>query len=176
MENHDETRAVAALGMDREKAAAVIMSTIQGMRLYYDGQFGGKRIKLPVQLGREPDEKPIIELQEFYDKLISITLKEIFKRGEWALLETQPAWDQNHTNKNLLAWLWSLSDQKIVVVVNYSDIVSVCRIKLDVRGYPDEFVIKDLLNDESYTRSTEEIFHSGLYIELKPWHSHILEF
>ena len=32
------------------------MSTIQGLRFYYDGQFEGRRVRLPVQLGRMPDD------------------------------------------------------------------------------------------------------------------------
>ena len=35
-------------------AAATVISTIQGMKFYYDGQFEGKKKKLAVQLGREP--------------------------------------------------------------------------------------------------------------------------
>jgi len=173
LENHDETRALAALGKEREKAAAVIMSTIQGMKLYHDGQFEGKKIRLPVQLGREPDEIPVKDLMEFYDKLLSITLQDIFKNGSWLLLNTEPAWEGNNTYKNLLAWQWSYEKQKCAVVINYSDINSACRLKLDISGYPDEFIIKDLLNNESYIRSAEEVYHLGLYVELKAWHNHI---
>lgn len=176
LENHDETRAIAALGKEREKAAAVVMSTVQGMRLYHDGQFEGKKIKLPVQLGREPKESLVCDLIEYYDKLLSITSQEIVKNGKWTLLETEPAWEQNLSYKNLLAWQLSLDKQRYAVVVNYSDIASTCRLKLDVKGYPEEFIIKDLLNDETYIRSAEEVFHTGLYIELKPWNSHILTF
>ncbi len=56
LENHDEHRALTALGDERARAAATIISTIPGMRLYHDGQFEGRRLRLPVQLGREPDE------------------------------------------------------------------------------------------------------------------------
>ncbi len=45
IENHDEERAISSFGQDKSKAAAIIMSTIPGMKLYHDGQFLAKKIK-----------------------------------------------------------------------------------------------------------------------------------
>lgn len=176
VENHDEERAAAILGKEKSKAAAVIISTIQGMRFYYDGQFEGKKIKLPVQLGREPEELLNNELKDFYNKLLTITSHEIFNRGKWIFLEPEPSLDNNTTFSNILVWIWSFKDEKRLIVINYSETLSTCRIKLDVRGYPEDFLIKDLLNDQSYMRSAEEVYNSGLYIELKPFHSHIFTY
>ena len=36
-----------------------------GMRFFYDGQFEGRRVKLPVQLGRWPDESPDAGIRRF---------------------------------------------------------------------------------------------------------------
>ncbi len=176
MENHDEERSMTAFGKDRSKAAAVIISTIQGMRFYFDGQFEGKKVKLPLQLGREPNEEADPQLKFFYEKLLSITKEEIFKKGNWILHSPVSSWEGNETYKNILAWQWKKNGENRLVVVNYSSYVSTCRIKIDVREYPEEFVIIDLLNDEKYTRSAEEVYHSGLYIELKPFQSHIFSY
>ncbi len=176
IENHDEERAVAAFGKEKSKAAAVVISTILGMRFYNDGQFEGKKIKLPVQLGREPEELPILAVNNFYNKLLSITSEEIFKKGKWNLLSPISSWGENKSYENMLAWLWTYKEEKRLIVINYSETVATCRIKLDVRGYQEEFVIKDLLNDAAYTRSAEEVFHAGLYIELKPYHAHIFSY
>lgn len=176
IENHDEERAAVSLGKDKSKAAAVIISSVQGMRFYNDGQFEGKKIKLPVQLGREPEDIPIKGMKDFYDKLLTITSQEIFKRGKWMLLEPVSSIDNNISFENILAWMWSFREEKRVVVVNYSEIISTCRLKLDVRGYSEEFIINDLLNDHKYTRSAEEVYHQGLYIELMPYRSHIFSF
>ena len=176
IENHDEERAMSVLGKEKSKAAAVIISTVQGMRFYYDGQFEGKKIKLPVQLGREQNEPTVEGIPEFYNKLLSITSREIFKNGKWTLLEPICSWETNTTFKNILAWEWTWHNEKIIVVINYSAVISTCRIKLDLRGFQEEFIIADLLNDQTYTRSAEEVYHSGLYIELKPYHSHIFSF
>ncbi len=176
IENHDEERVAAVLGKDKSKAAAIVISTILGMRFYHNGQFEGKKIKLPVQLGRAPDEFESSEIKNFYKTLLSITSQEIFKRGQWKLLEPLPSWDGNETFKNILAWQWVYNSQKRVVVVNYSTSLAACRLKLDVKGYQEELFIIDLLNDQSYTRSAEEVFQLGLYIDLKPYQSHIFSF
>lgn len=176
IENHDEERAATVFGKDKSKAAAVIISTVQGMHFYNDGQFEGKKIKVPVQLGREPDDPPLNGMKNFYDKLLSVTSNEIFKRGKWTLLNPESSYNNNKSFVNLLAWMWTFREEKRIVVVNYSAAVSTCRLKLDVRGYSEEFVITDLLNDQSYTRSAEEVYHHGLYIELKPFRAHIFSF
>lgn len=176
LENHDEDRAIIAFGKEKSKVAAIIISTIPGMHFYFDGQFEGKKIRLPIQLGREPEEQPQNDLIEFYDKLLTITSDEVFKKGNWKLLQPLPSWHNNNSYLNMLAWQWEFNSQKRLVVVNYSSITSTCRLKLDVSQYPESFEIKDLLNDQTYIRSSEEVYHIGLYIELKPYQSHIFSY
>ncbi|MDQ7816710.1 MAG: alpha-amylase family glycosyl hydrolase [Melioribacteraceae bacterium] len=176
IENHDEERAFTSFGKEKSKAAALIISTIEGMRFFHDGQLEGKRIKLPVQLGKEPPEHSNSEMIEFYNKLFSVTANDIFKEGTWSLLETITSWEGNTTFKNMLAYQWMLGNQKRLVIVNYSDVVSSCRLKFDITGYPEEFEMEDLLNNQKYIRSGEEIISTGLYVELKPWHAHIFSF
>ena len=176
IENHDEDRAMTSLGKDKSKAAAVIMSTINGMRLYYDGQFDGKKIKLPVQLGREPKEGFDDCMARLYDNLLKITNNEIFKLGDWELLETKEAWEGNKSHKNFLVWLLTYEARKRLVVVNYSREVAHCRIDLDVSNYPGKFKLKDVLNSKTFYRKTDEVQSEGLFIELGPFKSHIFSY
>lgn len=176
IENHDEERAITILGKEKSKAAAIIISTIMGMRFYHDGQFEGKKIKLPVQLRREPDEQLNQEIYDFYNNLFSVVKEDVFKKGEWSLLTPETSWAGNVTFNNIIAWQWILDKEKRIVIVNYSNTASTCRLKLDVREYPELFELKDLLNNQDYLRSAEEVFHTGLYIELKPWHAHIFNY
>ena len=60
IENHDEPRAAAALPGGRDRPAAVAVATLPGATLWHEGQFEGRRVQLPVFLGRRPDE-PIDE-------------------------------------------------------------------------------------------------------------------
>jgi glycosidase len=176
IENHDEERSIASLGREKAKAAAVIMSTIKGMKLYYDGQFEGKRVKLPLQLGREPNEGFNDCMNQIYYTLLRITNNEIFKFGSWKLLDTKPAWEGSKTNNNFLVWLITYNSRNRLVVVNYSREVSQCRIDIDVSGYPAKFKLKDLLNSKTFYRKTEEVSSQGLFIELGPYKSHIFSF
>jgi hypothetical protein len=176
LENHDEERAITLFGKERSKAGAVIISTIQGMHLYHDGQFEGKKIKLPVQLARESIENINEEIRSFYIKLLSITSHKVFKEGGWKLLNPIAAWSTNDSYNNILAWSWILNNEKRIVVVNYSSETSACRLEIDIDGYQEEFELKDLLNDQIYLRSAEEVHSLGLYIELKSYHAHIFEY
>lgn len=176
IENHDEERSNALLGKNRAKAAAVIMSTIKGMRFYHDGQFEGRKIKLPVQLGREPFETPVQCMQEFYDKLLKITSHEAFRLGYWQMIEPLPTWPGDNYYKNILAWKWKYKDDYRIVAVNYSELTAHCYLKFRFEGYQGDMVIRDLLNNSNYIRNVEEIKNNGLFVELKPFNCHIFAF
>jgi hypothetical protein len=176
IENHDEKRSLTLFGKDRVKAAAVIISTVPGMHFYYDGQFEGKKIKLPLQLRREPVEQVNICIQTLYNKLLSITKEDIFKFGEWTMLEPEKSWYNNETYQNMLAWEWHYEDKRKLIVVNYSETLSTCRLKLNIGGFPEDIVFNDQLQGHTYQRSGEEISTQGLYVELKPFQSHIFDY
>ncbi len=176
IENHDEERAMTSMGKNKSRAAAVIMSTLPGMHFFYDGQFEGYRIKVPVQLGRDPKEQAVKCLPEFYNNLLSAINCQVFKVGEWNLLSTIEAWEGSKTYQNILVWQWRHAGERRLVIVNFSDAKAQCRIKLDVKGYPEEMLIEDVLNKQGYLRSASEVHSSGLYIELNAFQSHILAY
>ncbi|MBE2318691.1 alpha-amylase [Solirubrobacter sp. CPCC 204708] len=105
IENHDEPRAASVFGPEQARAAAVVMSTLPGARLYHDGQLSGRRAHVPVFLGRGPDEPPDAELRAFYAWLLPRAAR---LQGTWRLLESEPP---------LVSWAWDDD----VVVVNLSD-------------------------------------------------------
>lgn len=176
LENHDEERAVSAFGQNKSKAAAVVTSTLLGMHFFHDGQFEGKKVKLPLQLGRAPIEKINVSIKKFYNTLLSITKNEIFKKGTWAFLEALPAWDGDFTYENILIWMWQKESEKRLIVINYTDSTSRTRIKFNVNEYSDKIEFHDLLHNKKYLRSKEEIITIGLFIELKSYESHIFAF
>jgi len=175
IENHDEERAVIKFGKEKSYAAAVIISTIKGIKLYYDGQFEGKRIKLPVQLGREPKEKISERVRKHYHTLLKITSEEIFKNGTWAMLEPIPAGVGNNNYSNFFAWLWKLNNDLRIVVINYSESTSQCRLKCKVEAHGDNIILQDLMTNEEYPRSVNDISENGLFVELKGYNSHIFK-
>lgn len=176
LENHDEDRAVTSLGRERSLAAAVLTASIPGMRFFHDGQFEGKKIKLPVQLGREPKEQPVKQIQEAYAKLLDLLKKEIFHSGEWELMDVSSSWGTNSSYTRIIACQWRLKQERILVVVNYSAQPSQCRIVLDLHGFEENFILNDLWNNKKYLRSSAEVQRSGLYIDLPAWGCHVLEY
>lgn len=173
IENHDEDRAVYKFGKDKSLAAGTVISTIKGMILYFDGQFEGKKIKLPVQLGREPFEKEDDRIKTYYYKLLRITKDEIFRKGEWTLLDPLPAGNSDFTFENFFTWQWKYENRLCIVAINYSNTTSRCRLKFELPQDKIIIHLNDILNTVSYERSAEEIDERGLYIELKPFCSHI---
>lgn len=173
IENHDEERAVIKFGNQRSLAAATIISTIMGMKLYYDGQFEGKRVKLPVQLGREPNEKVSETKKNYYYKLLGALNDEIFIKGNWNMLYPSAAANINSSFNNILAWQWEIDNQIRIIVVNYSDLTAQCRLKLKLNSSSETIELTDVLNNQKYSRKVDEINSIGLFIELKAYNSHI---
>jgi len=173
IENHDEERAMRVFGKDKSFAAAVIIGALPGMKLFYDGQFEGKTVKLPVQLIREPIEQENKKTLEFYYNLLNIYKDPLFKDGEWKLIEAEPSWHNNFTYKNFIACQRTYKNKNALIITNYSDIQSQCRVKLNLYNYGEAIELNDVLNKVKYLRSVEEIHHIGLYVELKPFSSHI---
>jgi len=167
IENHDESRAVSAFGHERSLAAAVILATVPGLRLFHDGQLAGKRIHLPVQLIREPSDIADDEVIRFYDRLLRVVSQPAFHNGEWGLVEV----DQN----SLLAWSWRYGKQMKVAVVNYSPSPGEGFIKLLLpQEAKRELIVSDELAGVTHRQNVEELSRWGLYVNLASYHTQIL--
>ncbi len=173
IENHDEERSIKLFGEEKALASAVLMSTVPGMRFYFDGQFEGKTTKLPVQLGREPIEHANGRVKKFYDKLLSITNRKAFKSGEWKLLSPSSSGGGDLSFENILAWEIHYLNQQYIIVINFRENDSYCRLKFDAGKSHNIVKLNDLLNDDKYQRSADEIIREGLFVKLVGYQSHI---
>jgi hypothetical protein len=176
VENHDERRAAEAFGVARSQAAAVLALTLPGLRLLHEGQLEGKQVKLPVQLGRRPAETAVEGLDPFYRRLVAALRHPVFHGGEWRLLKPAEEWAGNPTHRNIVAFRWSLADNHRLVVVNLSAQRAQCFVPVDVMalaGRPLRLV--DLLNEQTYDRSGDELTGRGLYVDLPAYGYHLLE-
>ena len=115
-------------------------------------------------------------IHKYYVKLLNITQEDIFTFGEWELLEPITAGNGNLSFENFLAWQWSYKNIKVLVIINYSELASQCRIKIDTVRNKDFIVLQDQLNGKFFDRSVSEIKNTGLFIELKGFGSHIFAF
>lgn len=175
IENHDEPRARAVLGRERSMAAATILSTVPGLRLFHDGQIEGRAAHLPVQLVREPNEAADPDLVRWYDRLLEVCNASVFHEGEWMPLTVSEAWETNGSYRNLLAWSWRSPAHLMAVVVNYSPGQSQGRVSLPLElEETDSVPLQDEISDVTYLRDAGELRTRGLYVDLEPWRAHIL--
>lgn len=176
LENHDESRSANSFDEHKLKAAAIIFSTIPGLTFIHDGQLEGKKIKLPVQLGREAIESENTFISRFYDQLFGILKNNCIQKGAWKLLNSSEAYPGDSSHSSILAWLWIYESQNMLIAVNYSDSTATCRIKLEDDFEHPEVHLKDLLTDEMYIRLRSEITSQGLFVKLPLYSSHIFLF
>ena len=169
IENHDEPRAAVTFSPEKERAAAVTMATLPGASLFHEGQFEGRKIRLPVFLGRRPPEPANPALQAFYKRLLDAIDAPVFRGGQWALCN-RTGWPDNPSYQNLVAWSWVEDDGRYLIVVNLSDSAAQARVQVpwdELRGKTWRLV--DALSDATYDRNGDEMRDPGLYVDLKPW-------
>lgn len=176
IENHDEPRAYGTFGLERSRAAAVTVAMVPGAKLFHEGQLEGRRMKLPVQLGRRPSESVGLELQVFYRRLLEVTKRPVFREGHWQLCD-RSGWPDNTSYLNLLAWCWRKGNERWLIVVNLSGF----RSQACVRVPWDDLTrrtwwLSDAFSGEVYERGGNEMLATGLLVDLAPWGFHCLRF
>jgi hypothetical protein len=168
IENHDEPRAAAAFPSEKELAAALITSSLPGAKLFHEGQLEGRRVRLPVFLGRRPNEPLNHDLQEFYAKLLHTVTQPVFLNGQWTLC-SRTGWPDNMSCQNLLAWTWVQGDERYLILVNFAGSGSQGRVQVVWDGIDkSSWRLLDVLSGAIYERDGKEM-QAGLYVELEPW-------
>jgi hypothetical protein len=172
LENHDEPRAAAELEPPRERAAAVAIATLPGASMWHEGQFEGWRVHVPVFLARRPSEPVDDDLRRFHLQLLAATNGR--RRGHWYLLDTS-GWSGDSSHEQLLAWSWTDSEQRSLIVINYADGPAAGRVHLRWDDIGQQvWQLADVLTGEVFVRDGTELAHSGLYVQLPPWGFHVL--
>ena len=171
VENHDEPRSAEVLA-DRLPAAATMVTTLPGMRFFFDGQLEGRRIRTPVQLGRWHDEPPNAAAAALYSRLLAAAVAPLFHHGDWKLLEAASAGDS--TFGDLVAYRWRQGPALAVVVVNLGPGVSSGHVPIapDLPG-GQAFELADALNGATYRWKRQALDARGLFVRLGPGQAHV---
>jgi hypothetical protein len=173
IENHDEPRAAATFPSGKGRAAAVAILTLTGAKLLHAGQFEGRKVRLPVFLGRRPAEPVDQDLASFYGRLLHAVNREVFRNGEWRLCE-RSGWPDNHSYLNILAWCWIKEDERYLAIINFKQDAAQARVQVPwdtLRGKP--WRLNDVLSGQTYDRGGDEMRDAGLYVDLEPWQCHL---
>ncbi len=176
IENHDEPRAAATFAPAQARAAAVVVSTLQGARLYHDGQFEGRRVRIPVFLRRGPDEPDDGDLRSFYERLLRAVAESDLRRSVWTLCDCS-GWPDNDSCRQLVAWCFSTPESRHLVVVNLAGGPAQGQVQLpwgDLGGRT--WSLRDRLDGREFDRDGDGLTRDGLFVALEPWQSHFLAF
>ena len=172
IENHDEPRTATTFPGEKGRAAAVAVLTLMGAKLLHEGQFEGRKVRLPVFLGRRPVEEVDRDLAAFYQRLLKGTNQEIFRNGTWRLCE-RSGWPDNESFLNILAWCWAKDNEHCLIVINFRDGTSQARVQVpwdELRG--KMWRLSDVLSGETYDRGGDDMRDNGLHVDLGPWKYH----
>ena len=174
LENHDEARRAIVFANDRLPAAGTLMGTLPAMRFYHQGEIEGRRNHLPITLRMAADE-PLDSLSlAFFEKILSVTKREVFHSGEWRLLAANPEGDSSAGN--LLAYEWRGSQAWKLIVVNLSGTASQGRVKLSGCVDPSKnYLFFDELNGVRYPRSGAELENVGLFVRREAFGAHLFD-
>jgi hypothetical protein len=184
IENHDEPRAFEKLGLEKSRPAAVATFTLPGAVLVHDGQITGRCIKLPVQIGRQPNEPVNEDLYQFYRRLLAETRSPIYQNGDWWLFDVAPKsfGDQKARGEetaapfqdnahNILAFGWRNHDDNRLILVNLTPQPAAGVVDLDGwQGFASpSFHLYDALN----RKPIDGVYVSSLQVELEPYGAYI---
>jgi Alpha amylase, catalytic domain len=175
IENHDEPRASATFSAGKGPAAAVVILTLMGAKLLHEGQIEGRRVRLPVFLRRRPAEPVDQDIVAFYERLLKVVNRDVFRNGEWRLCE-RSGWPDNQSCQNIFTWCWAKNEERYLIVVNFREEVAQACVHVpwdDLRG--KKWCLNDVLSGESYDRDGSEMRNVGLHIDLGPWKYHVFQ-
>jgi hypothetical protein len=175
IENHDEPRAAATFPSGKGRAAAVAILTLMGAKLLHEGQFEGRKVRLPVFLGRRPAEPIDQDLVAFYERLLKGINGDVFRNGEWRLCERN-GWPDNQSCQKILTWCWAKNEERYLIVINFSQEAAQARVRFpwdELRGR--QWRLRDVVSGESYDRSGSEMRDPGLYVDLEAWKCQVFQ-
>lgn len=170
VENHDEPRAAATFG-ERAGVTAVAALTQTGARLIHHGQLQGRRTRLPVFLGRFPDETDDPAITDLYRTLLPVLADRTLHDGRWQLAE-RSGWSGSGF-ENLVAWCWD-GPTRWLVVVNLSGLPVTGQVRVpldDLHGRTWRLV--DPTHDVAYDRHGHDLV-DGMFVRLGGWDWHLL--
>ena len=163
--NHDEDSPIVVFGPERSKAAAAVVMTVPGAKLFTLEQLHGKKYRLPVQYVSS-DWEIDDEFFDFYKKLLAIVDHPCFHDGQWELLEVRAEGGGN--SEGVFAWSWTHFSTCKIVVINYSG--ESAKFVLPVGKLPDAdtMVVREEFAQLDMNVDVAQVRDEGLRLEMGP--------
>lgn len=180
LENHDEPRVNAHLPFEAHTAAALLVMGLPGLRFLHDGQLEGHRRFARIQLARRADELKDDGVQDIYARVLTAVKGTAVGRGEWHVVETKPAWDENSSHFALTLVQWQTPGDHAhfeLVVINHADHRAQGRAMLTAQGLRQgTWSLADALSHEHYMRDGDELADEGLFLDVAPHAAQLFRF
>lgn len=171
IENHDEPRSAATLA-DILPAAASLVATSSGMRFFFDGQLDGRRVTVPVQMGRWPEEPVDGSVRALYERVLAFAGQPVLHDGAPQTLNVSAAGDRSFSD--IVAYRWRADGALALVVVNLGASASQAHIAIAADLPPGtSFDFEDCLTEVIYRRTRESLLDRGLFVRLEPGRAHL---
>jgi len=171
IENHDEPRSAATFAPILP-AAASLLATSAGMRFFFDGQLDGRRVRVPVQLGRWPEEPPDASIRALYERVLAFAGHRVLHDGTWQILNVSAAGDRSLPE--VVAYRWHTDGALALVVVNLGASTSEAYVAIAADLPPGAaFDFEDYLTDVTYRRTRESLLDRGLFVRLEAGGAHL---
>ena len=138
------------------------------MRFLNEGQLQGWKTWTPVQMAVHAGEEDDPEIQKLYETLFSTIERSSIGRGTGTVVPPVCAWEENDTHTWMILIKWQ-SDTKsfTLVVANFATHRSQCYAPLNVANIAShDWEMSDLLSDEKYQRSGEDLQSRGLFLDV----------
>lgn len=181
VENHDEPRAAALFAPERLRAVTLTATAQAGARLFHEGQLEGRRVKVPVFLGRRPQEYADATWVAWAQRLVTALHNPCFHNGMWQLCAiTGSAADNDAADNdadNLIAWCWQEETRGTMAlgVVNLGDRPTQAHIRLPHAQSAGAWQFTDVLAPQStpLTVDSASAATMGAALALAPWAAHL---
>lgn len=186
IENHDEERAFHTFG-EASISYFSLLTFLSGIILYYEGQSDGKVKKIPVQLGRLPQEEPLKEVRDFYTRVFEQIKKRDQKKESFEMkffcyeflecpvltkgmyyFKTNQILSGKVKVLHIEFLILNFSEHVVSGWIRFSDLVN----KFIQGVMPEKIYIRDIISNVVYEKDLNEILEKGIYIKLSSKQAH----
>ena len=174
LENHDEPRAAATFPSEVHQAAAVITFLSPGLRFFHQGQLEGKRLRIPVHLGRGPARTPMPALPPSTGSCSTASRTRPSATATGSGCRAGQPGTVTRPSDSFVVFAWTGPDERRrLVAVNYAAHQSQCYVPVpwrDLHGHT--WRLRDLMGTAVYDRTGAELAQ-GLYLDMPAWGYHV---
>ena len=169
--NHDEEEPLKAFGREKSLAAATIIATLPGARLFHLFQLLGRPERMPLQY---INDDFVIDrgVERYYAKLLKIASDPAFHGGQWSLQESIPVYAGENSCQSILCWMWRQRHTGKMVFINYSNNPAQCRVTF--KNVSGDKAREEL--EEKELTLTPELRAQGWELVLKPFECKVFTF